>query len=87
MYERAAFGQLLICFRKKFLISQDRCAKVLGVKKSTISHWETGYRQPSEPIRRLIYSLMKTPSVQADEFLARFIEAGQSGEVTLDNSM
>ena len=41
------FGENLKIIRQERRISQDDLAKHLRVSRKTVSHWETGYSEPS----------------------------------------
>lgn len=46
------FAERLRELRRRDGMTQDDLAKRLGVVKSTVSQWESGYRVPSEDILR-----------------------------------
>jgi DNA-binding transcriptional regulator YiaG len=60
----------MIQLRKKLSMPQSDMALYLGVKnKLTISHWENGFRSPSEPVRRLVKHLNSLSFVNAKRLL------------------
>jgi len=68
----------LVELRKKLLLPQERVAQILGIMNAlTISHWETGFRVPSEPIRRLIRTLNSIPKAEAEHFLYKMEKMDQ----------
>lgn len=63
----------MIKLRKNLNMPQSDMAFYLGVKnKLLISHWETGFRSPTEPIRRLVLFLNTLSRVQAKKILIEF---------------
>lgn len=60
------FSENLKSLRKEYKIDQNKLASELKVSPKTISHWETGYTEPS--IAQLI-SLSKIFNVSLDELI------------------
>lgn len=60
------FCEILKLLRKENKINQTKLAKELKVSPKTISHWETGYTEPS--IAQLV-SLSKIFNVSLDELI------------------
>ncbi|MBR2377750.1 MAG: helix-turn-helix transcriptional regulator [Clostridia bacterium] len=60
------FSESLKSLRKEYKIDQNKLASELKVSPKTISHWETGYTEPS--IAQLI-SLSKIFNVSLDELI------------------
>ena len=60
----------IIELRKKMNMPQSDMAYYLGVKnKLLISQWETGFRSPVEPVRRLVRYLNTLSFVKAKTIL------------------
>ena len=69
MNQRLSFPEM-IKLRKKLNMPQSDMAFYLGVKnKLLISHWETGFRSPTEPVQRLVRFLNTLSHVQAKKIL------------------
>ena len=60
------FCEILKLLRKENKINQTKLAKELKVSPKTISHWETGYTEPS--IAQLI-SISKFFNISLDELI------------------
>ncbi len=60
------FSESLKSLRKEYKIDQNKLASELKVSPKTVSHWETGYTEPS--IAQLI-SLSKFFNVSLDELI------------------
>jgi DNA-binding transcriptional regulator YiaG len=60
----------MIALRKKMNMSQSDMAFYLGIKnKLLVSQWETGFRSPTEPVRRLVCYLNTLSVVKAKRIL------------------
>jgi DNA-binding XRE family transcriptional regulator len=66
-------------------LCQQVMARRLGVRPMTISHWETGARRPSEPVRRLILLLRALPLYEAREILSNMEAEGWDEEMRKDH--
>lgn len=51
---KANFPNRIKSLRVKHKLSQRELAKVLGVSPGAVAHWESGERQVSGPIQKLI---------------------------------
>ena len=60
------FSENLKSLRKEYRIDQAELASELKVSPKTISHWETGYTEPS--VEQLV-SLSKVFNVSLDELI------------------
>ncbi|MBO7215318.1 MAG: helix-turn-helix transcriptional regulator [Clostridia bacterium] len=63
-----SFSQNLKLLRKTQKINQKKLAKIIDVSPKTVSHWETGYTEPS--INQLI-SLANFFDITIDELVDR----------------
>lgn len=64
-----SFPEMLL-LRKKLNMPQVDVAYYLGIKnRLLISQWESGFRKPTEPMRRLIKYLNSLPSTGAKRIL------------------
>ncbi len=52
--------------RKKYGLSQDKFAKLLGISVSTLRNWEQGRRKPEGPARVLLRVVAKHPEAILD---------------------
>ena len=52
--------------RKKYNMSQERFAGLIGVSKRTLEGWEQGRRKPKGPARRLLQVAAKHPEAVLD---------------------
>lgn len=52
--------------RKKYNMSQERFAELIGVSKRTLEGWEQGRRKPKGPARRLLQVAAKHPEAVLD---------------------
>ena len=52
--------------RKKYGLSQDKFAKLLGISISTLRNWEQGRRKPDGPARILLLVAAKHPEAILD---------------------
>ena len=52
--------------RKKYNMTQERFASLLGVSKRTLEGWEQGRRKPRGPARRLLQVAAKHPEAVFD---------------------
>lgn len=65
--------------RKKLNLPQSDAAFYLGIKSPMlISQWENGYRNPTEPVRRLVKYLNSLPDIAAKRLLLQ-LEKHASG--------
>ncbi len=65
-------GKLVSQFRRRFGLSQTMAAEFLGIKNAlTISHWETGVRNPSGTVELLLHVIMKMNEADAEDLLVR----------------
>lgn len=63
--------------RERLSISQEELADALGLHgRGAISRWETGLRDPSETVRRLVFYLNELPKKEALELLKRLGKYG-----------
>jgi DNA-binding transcriptional regulator YiaG len=64
--------------RRRFGWSQEKFAKILGAGgRLTVSQWETGFRNPSGPVKRFLTFLEKLSDVEfkkATELLEKIAE-------------
>ncbi len=60
--EAVAFSEALVAIRRELEWKQDQLARVLGVSKRTLSHWECAYALPSDKQRlHVTLSLRELP--------------------------
>jgi len=52
--------------RKKYGLSQDKFAKLLGISVATLRNWEQGRRKPDGPARVLLKVAAKHPQAVLD---------------------
>lgn len=52
--------------RKKYGLSQDKFAKLLGISVATLRNWEQGRRKPEGPARVLLRVAAKHPQAVLD---------------------
>jgi len=52
--------------RKKYNMSQEKFAVLLGVSKRTLEGWEQGRRKPRGPARRLLQVVARHPEAVLD---------------------
>ncbi|RMD99412.1 MAG: helix-turn-helix domain-containing protein [Calditrichaeota bacterium] len=52
--------------RKKYGLSQDKFAKLLGISVATLRNWEQGRRKPEGPARVLLKVAAKHPQAVLD---------------------
>jgi putative transcriptional regulator len=52
--------------RKRYNMSQEKFANLLGVSKRTLEGWEQGRRKPKGPARRLLQVAAKHPEAVLD---------------------
>ena len=52
--------------RKKYGLSQDKFAKLLGISVATLRNWEQGRRKPEGPARVLLRVAAKHPKAVLD---------------------
>jgi len=52
--------------RKKYGLSQDKFAKLLGISVATLRNWEQGRRQPDGPAKVLLRVAAKHPEAVLD---------------------
>ncbi len=52
--------------RKRYNMSQERFAGLIGVSKRTLEGWEQGRRKPKGPARRLLQVAAKHPEAVLD---------------------
>ena len=70
MDSKGYFGENLKALRRERCIGQSELAEILRISPKTISHWETGYTEPS--ISQLI-ALANFFDLSIDELVGRIL--------------
>ena len=71
-------SKAILRLREKLEMSQEDLAQALGVQgRLTVYRWETGSREPSEIIRRLVLLLNDLSERDAKKLLSRIQEYGE----------
>jgi len=56
----------VVAIRKKYGLSQDKFAKLLGISVATLRNWEQGRRQPDGPAKVLLRVAARNPQAVLD---------------------
>ncbi len=56
----------VVAIRKKYGLSQDKFAKLLGISVATLRNWEQGRRQPDGPAKVLLRVAARHPQAVLD---------------------
>jgi len=61
----------------KYGLSQSQAARILGIKNyKLVSHWENGFRSPTEMTKRFIRLLLELPRHQSEILLKKLESYG-----------
>lgn len=52
--------------RERYSLSQDKCARLMGISVATLRNWEQGRRKPEGPARILLMIAAKHPEALLD---------------------
>lgn len=53
----------LINFKKSTMLDRSQIAEIIGVTPDAVRHWETGYRDIPEPIKRIFLLFKAKPEI------------------------
>ncbi|NJR67093.1 MAG: helix-turn-helix transcriptional regulator [Leptolyngbyaceae cyanobacterium CRU_2_3] len=68
-------GKALKHVLEAYEISQNRLAVVMGIARSTVSHWFNETRDPSaEAVTEIVKALKQINEAAAEEFIALYLE-------------
>lgn len=74
-------GKALKQVLETYEISQNRLAVVMGIARSTVSHWFNETRDPSaEAVTEIVKALRQIDKEAAEEFINLYLERNSDGE-------
>lgn len=53
----------LIKFKQSTMLDRSQIAEIIGVTPDAVRHWETGYRDIPEPIKRIFLLFIAKPEI------------------------